>query len=128
MSETTKRAIPTDLMDLGTRWAERVDATHLIAKPVPYHAARANLRAAEGGAEGETTNPLSEIGRGCTGRKMALVTCILDGCLAYVVGLIVAAWFGCIVGAVSALVAAVLIALVLTSRDMPRRASGGEGV
>ncbi|MDR6182023.1 hypothetical protein QE368_000865 [Asaia bogorensis NBRC 16594] len=73
MSETTKRAIPTDLMDTGTRWAERVDATHLIAKPVPYHAARANLRAAEGGAELGTTNSPAEIGAGCTGRKMALL-------------------------------------------------------
>lgn len=70
MSETTKRAIPTDLMDLGTLWAERVGATHLIAKPVPYRAARANLRAAEGGAEDETTNSPAEIGGGCTGRKM----------------------------------------------------------
>lgn len=72
MSETTKRAIPTDLMDTGTRWAERVDATHLIAKPVPYHAARANLRAAEGGAKRETTNLPAEIGTVCTGRKNAI--------------------------------------------------------
>lgn len=120
MSETTKRAIPTDLMDTSTHWCERVDATHLIAKPVPYHVARANLRVAEGGVERKTTNSPAEIGTACTGRKMAVVRCILGGGLAYVVGLIVAAWFGCIVGAVSALVAAVLIALVLTSRDMAR--------
>ncbi|MDL2169574.1 hypothetical protein [Asaia sp. HumB] len=74
MSETTKRAIPTDLMDIDTRWAERVDATHLIAKPLPYHAARANLRAADGGAERETTNSPAEIGTGCTGWKWAPVT------------------------------------------------------
>jgi|GEM_PF-3610768 len=64
MSETTKRAIPTDL---GTRWAERVDATHLIAKPVPYHAARANLRTAEGGAERDTTNFTNGNWRGLCG-------------------------------------------------------------
>jgi len=77
MSETTKRAIPTDLMDTSTRWAERVDATHLIAKPVPYHAARANLRTAEGGAERETTNSPTEIGGGFAVRELALTTLAL---------------------------------------------------
>ncbi|GBR02049.1 hypothetical protein ACFFGF_04810 [Asaia lannensis] len=81
MSETTKRAIPTDLMDTGKRWADRVDATHLIAKPVPYHVARANLRPAEGGAKDETTNSPEEIGTACTGRKIGPVTAEESYCL-----------------------------------------------
>ncbi|MDL2172446.1 hypothetical protein [Asaia sp. HumB] len=90
MSETTKRAIPTDLMNLGTHWCERVDATHLIAKPVPYHAARANLRASEGGAERETTNSPAEIGGGCTGRKLPSARVAL--CATMIVFLLVCIW------------------------------------
>jgi len=125
MSETTNSAdtqSPRPIQEFREAiFREWVRQFTLKAKGAP----RPSTFAAEGGAERETTNSPAEIGTGCTGRKMALVTCILGGCLAYVVGLIAAAWFGCIVGAVSALVAAVLIALVLTSRDMPRRASGG---
>ncbi|WP_406586535.1 hypothetical protein [Asaia lannensis] len=120
MSETTKRAIPTDLMDTSTHWCERVDATHLIAKPVPYHAARANLRAAEGGVEDETTNSPAEIGTACAGRKTAVVRCILGG------GLVCATWlswgthFGWVFGTEAAFVEVALIAIFLTLRDMAR--------
>lgn len=124
MSETTKRAIPTDLMDLGTRWAERVDATHLIAKPVPYHAARANLRAAEGGAERKTTNSPEEIGGGCAGRKMALTK--MSVCAAAILFILASIWAQA--GFWIAWDATALCAWVGLFRTVWRRASGGEGV
>lgn len=133
MSETTKRAIPTDLMDLGTRWAERVDATHLIAKPVPYHAARANLRAAEGDAGRETTNSPAEIGTGCAGRKMALVA---PKCAALVLSFVpigsIALWIdrkeGPLCAVISVTFSAAMSWYLWPPVVLRRRGSGGEGV
>ncbi|WP_406586407.1 hypothetical protein [Asaia lannensis] len=120
MSETTNSAdFPIGVSVSITQTCGK-PATEFEMLTYAWYALGAKMRAAEGGVERKTTNSPAEIGTACTGRKMAVVRCILGGGLAYVVGLIVAAWFGCIVGAVSALVAAVLIALVLTSRDMAR--------
>ncbi|GAB6854055.1 hypothetical protein JCM15831A_10790 [Asaia astilbis] len=73
MSETTKRALNADLIDLSVPWAKRIDRTHLASRPVEEHALRASRFGAEGGVGCETTNSASEIGRHCTGRKLALV-------------------------------------------------------
>lgn len=74
MSETTKRTLGADMIDLSVPWARRIDPTHLIAKPVEQRTPRPSTLAAEGGAERETTNSPAEIGGGCTGREMAAVT------------------------------------------------------
>jgi len=34
MSETTKRALGADMIDLSVPWCKRINPTHLIAKPV----------------------------------------------------------------------------------------------
>jgi len=133
MSETTKRAIPTDLMDLGTRWAERADATHLIANPVPYHAARANLRAAEGGVAREATNSPAEIGAGCTGRKMARLA---GQCAALVLSFaligFIALWIdrkeGLLCTVISVTISAAISWYLWPPVVVRRLGSGGEGV
>uniref|UniRef100_UPI00055C586B hypothetical protein n=1 Tax=Asaia astilbis TaxID=610244 RepID=UPI00055C586B len=59
-------------IDLSVPWAKRIDRTHLASRPVEEHALRASRFGAEGGVGCETTNSASEIGRHCTGRKLAL--------------------------------------------------------
>lgn len=73
MSETTKRVLSTDLIDLSVPWCKRIDRTHLISAPVEQCAPRPSTLAAEGGVEDGTTNSPAEIGSACTGRKMAVV-------------------------------------------------------
>ena len=77
MSETRKRTLGADMIDLSVPWCKRIDPTHLIAKPVEQHPPRPSTLAAEGGAERETTNSPAEIGTACTGRKKALVVWVL---------------------------------------------------
>lgn len=72
MSETTKRTLGADMIDLSVPWAKRIDPAHLAARPVDQQAMRASTFGAEGGAERETTNSPAEIGGGCTGRKSVL--------------------------------------------------------
>lgn len=54
MSETTKRALNADMIDLSVFWAKRIDRTHLASRPVEEHAPRASRFGAEGGV-GEFT-------------------------------------------------------------------------
>ncbi|NVN06050.1 hypothetical protein HW509_10685 [Asaia spathodeae] len=50
MSETTKRTLGADMIDLSVPWAKRIDRTHLAARPVDQQALRASRLGAEGGA------------------------------------------------------------------------------
>ncbi|RUT26862.1 hypothetical protein C0V97_04060 [Asaia sp. W19] len=72
MSETTKRTLGADMIDLSVPWDKRIDRTHLAARPVDQQALRASRLGAEGGVKRETTNSVSGIGPGCTERKWAL--------------------------------------------------------
>ncbi|WP_336717532.1 hypothetical protein [Asaia bogorensis] len=64
-----------------------VSITQICGKPATefemltyaWYALGAKMRAAEGGAERETTNSPAEIGEGCTGRKRAAVRAALCG-------------------------------------------------
>lgn len=62
MSETTKRAIPTDLMDLGVPWCKRIDPTHLAARSIDQRALRASRFAVEVGAGSFTPTRSGERG------------------------------------------------------------------
>lgn len=73
MSETTKRTLGADMIDLSVPWAKRIDRTHLAARPVDQQALRASTFGAEGGVDGETTNSPAEIGAGRAGREWARI-------------------------------------------------------
>ncbi|WP_336947233.1 hypothetical protein [Asaia sp. HN010] len=144
MSETTKRALNADLIDLSAPWAKRIDPTHLAARPVDQQALRASRFGAEGAAERETTNSPAEVGAGCAGRKMAL-NWVAVWCVLMVVYEIIPMAFTCaalrmfgvwrarplwmfgLAFALLGFLTAICIWFV-EMRDSKLRASGGEGV
>lgn len=102
--------------------AERIDRTHLSARPVDQQALRASRLGAEGDAESQTTNSPAEIGGGCAGRKMAMLRQSLCGVLVAFLLMRV-----CVIGGVWAAVDAIGVVIWANLFRM-ERASGGEGV
>jgi len=122
MSETTKRTLGADMIDLSVPWAERIDRTHLAARPVEKQALRASRLGAEGGVRRETTSSPAEIGTACTGRKMASARVAL--CATMIVFLLVCIWN---IGGVWSAFGAIGV-VIWANLFRIERASGGEGV
>lgn len=121
MSETTKRTLGADMIDLSVPWAKRIDRTHLAARPVDQQGLRPSTLAADGSAERETTNSPAEIGAGCTGRKTAFVK--MSACAAAILFILASIWAQA--GFWIAWDAAALCAWVSLFRTVWRRAFGG---
>lgn len=135
MSETTRRVLKTDLIDLTVPYRDRVDQSLFIVGVGDEHALRPSRFAAEGGAEDETTNSPSEIGMACTGRKRGLAGWLdcwqfpvaLSAVIAEAISLPLT--HGKVVPALCIGLLAALSGLTVGLAERSRRrASGGEGV
>lgn len=134
MSETTKRNLGADMIDLSVPWARRIDPTHLAARPVDQQALRASRLGAEGGVAGGTTNSPAEIGAGCTGRKWALLTvalAVMAVCMSLLVselglalGLLAFAWSF----AAGYLLGKFWVVPIVEAKRMARLRASGEGI
>lgn len=141
MSETTKRTLGADMIDLSVPWAKRIDRTHLVARPVDQQVLRASTLAAEGGVGDFTPTRSGNVGTASeaetsrefgSGRRRPFLTVAFVALNVASLVMLVASLgmlFGFLTWAVSVLGGCLFAEFwIVRPRAARRCASGGEGV